>query len=155
ITFGTGFFFNVTGNNSGIVCPLANQWACVLDASNNGSAGTITLAGVGSFATGIKMIGGRMNKQTGNTVILSGKNGKAESNWVAKAGHSAFPLSSVNQASVRYNVIDQSGSAAINVNSNVNGSTVSYNEIAYNLARDANVNVLQNSQGTIGITCSA
>lgn len=158
LTFGNTFFFNVTGNNSGLIC--VQIWTCVLDASNNGSAGTVTEAGVKDGVSGVKMIGGRLNKQTGNEVLITGTNDWFWSNWLVNAGQDGVSIvnSGANpekQASVQFNVIDQSGSAAILVNNSNNSSSTTLNDISYNLTRDANVNWNQNTQGTIGAGCSA
>ncbi len=159
ITFGNGFFFNITGANSGFAC--LQLWSCVFDASNNGAAGTITLNGTGAFTKGVKVIGGRMNKQTGNEILVTGSNNVFWYNWIVNAGQDAISLvnngssSAATQASIRYNLIDQSGSAAALINNGNNSTSTQYNEIAFNVTRDANVNVLQNFQGTIGVGCSA
>lgn len=157
-TLGNAFFFNITGNNSGFVC--LQKWACVLDASNNGSAGTFTLAGTGDFVTQVKMIGGRLNKQTGNEVNITGTNDWFYYNWMVNAGQAAVTVTNNGataeaQASVRYNIVDQSGSAAILINNSNNASSTTLNDVGYNLTRDANVNFNQNTQGTIGAGCSA
>src|SRR5579872_5897973 len=154
LTFGNTFFFNVTGSNSGFLC--AQQYTCKVDASNNGSAGTFALVGAsGDFVSGVLMLGGRLNKQTGNEVLMTGLKHSFINNWSQQAGQAAVTLVACNQCVVTYNVIDQSGSAAILANNSSNATTTAYNLVAYNLTRDANVNVLGNTQGTIGAGCSA
>lgn len=158
ITLGSTFFFNITGTNSGLVC--LHKWACVIDASNNGSAGTVTLNGTGAYATGIKMIGGRLNKQSGNEIIINGSNNWFWENWLVNPGQDGVSIvnngaAPETQASVRYNIIDQSGSAAILINNGNNASATTLNDVSFNLTRDANVNFNQNTQGTIGAGCSA
>lgn len=159
LTLGTGFFFNVTGAQSGLTC--IHKWACVVDGSNNGSAGLLTLNGVGAYAERIKWNGGRLNKQTGNEIVVNAtERAWFWENWIVNAGQDAISIvnngtAAESQASVRYNVIDQSGSAAILINNGNNSSSTTLNDVSYNLTRDANVNFNQNTQGTIGAGCSA
>ena len=158
LTFGNTFFFDVTGSNSGLNCP--QPLACVLDASNNGSAGTVKLDGNYDFFTNAKYIGGRLNKQSGNEVVITGSNAQVWGNWSVNAGQDAISLinnvgSCPQYASVRYNIIDQSGSAAVLENNGSNACNLSFNDVSFNLTRDANVNFAQNTQGTIGVGCSA
>ena len=156
---GALFTFGSSASNSGIICQ--QKWSCVLDASTNNSAGTILVAGgTGNFVDGIKMIGGRLNKQTGTEVVMTGTNHRFTNNWSVNAGRTAVALTNCNNCVVHYNIIDQSGAAAILANTNANGSTSNYNDIGFNLTRDANVNVSSsggtaNTQGTIGASCSA
>src|SRR5450432_244337 len=146
-------------SNSGFLCQ--QKWSCVLDASSNNPTGTISiLGGNGDFADGIKMIGGRLNKLLGSDVVMTGTNHRFTNNWSVNAGRTAVALTDCNSCVVHYNVIDQSGAAAILANSDANGSTSNYNDIGFNLTRDANVNVSSagqtaNTQGTIGASCSA
>jgi hypothetical protein len=159
LTLGNGFLgLSVTASNSGFVC--LQQWSCVLDASNNGGNGTISMANSvtatsGDFANNIKLIGGRLNKQAGNEVVMTGTAHQFTNSWSVNAGRDAVTLSNCNSCIVQHNIIDQSGAAAIIINTNSNSSTSNYNDIGFNLTRDANVNVGQNTQGTIGASCNA
>jgi hypothetical protein len=163
LTLGTGFLLTVTGSNSGFLCQ--QQWSCVLDASNNTGVGTIALgasAGTssGDFVNNIKMIGGRLNKQTGNEVVMTGTSLRFTNNWSVNAGRDAVALTACNYCVVHYNIVDQSAAAAILVSNSSNSTTSNFNDIGFNLTRDANVNVVSsgqtaNTQGTIGASCSA
>ncbi len=121
-----GKTISVTGNFDTISCKVYH--GCPVDASNNGSAGTVNVSGSHDTVERFKVNGGRLNVQTGNEINFDNSTPTMQSDgtirdlWIINAGSNAINVSNFSTFKIIANTIEKSGSACVGIGAGPNSN---------------------------------
>ncbi len=122
--FSNGFTFNFTGGpNYALVC-IENDWQCILDASNNGSAGIVNAGASYGVFQGWQGIGGRLLGQSGLEFVATSSIAVlshiiVDHVQILQAGSNAFTMTNCNYCGFQNNSeADSPNGVGFNLNSN-------------------------------------